>query len=70
MLTKDEKKKLKSMLPHGAQKKIAMMAGVSVQSVNGFFAGRAISSERIEIAALDFMNDYQENMEKKKRCLK
>ena len=64
MLTNDEKKKLKSMLPHGSHKIIAGMAGVSTQAVATYF-NRGSKSERVEDAALDFYRNYKKDKEKK-----
>ncbi|MFZ4547550.1 MAG: hypothetical protein ACOYN4_08950, partial [Bacteroidales bacterium] len=49
---REEKKHLRSGLPHGSCKLIAQKVGVSQQSVSYFFMGN-MNSERIERAAVN-----------------
>ena len=68
MLTDEEKKKIKSILPHGSRKKIAILAGVSIQAVGKYF-NRGGNSDIIEDVVLDYYRTYKENKEAKKSGL-
>jgi hypothetical protein len=64
MLTKDERKKLNSLLPFGSHSEIAKIVGVSRTSMAMWFNGRN-NSDRIEDAVLDYYRIYKENKEAK-----
>lgn len=65
MLSHEEKKYLRSKLPHGSCKRIAEMVGVAQQSITYFFRGD-YNSERIERAAMEVYDEVRK-ADKKKR---
>ncbi|MCB0822968.1 MAG: hypothetical protein KDC09_09745 [Bacteroidales bacterium] len=65
MFTIEEKKAIKSKLPHGSLRLIAKMAGVSPQSVAGWFSDRVKSSKKIEDAAISLLRKCKEDKERK-----
>lgn len=53
-----ERNKLKSLLPNGAQKEIAKLAGVGQAAVSNFLNGRS-NTHKIEVIALQIAAKYQ-----------
>ena len=66
MLSVEDRKKIKAELPFGSMTIIANEAGVSQQSVSAWISGRHRSSERIEMAALDYLRRYKKMIKKAK----
>jgi|GEM_PF-3743842 hypothetical protein len=66
MLTLEEKKRIRQMLPYGAGKEIAKIAGVHCVSVSRWFNGSA-NSCLIEDVALSLMAKYKTELEAKKK---
>ena len=66
MLDKEQRLKIKNLLPHGYIKKIANVAGVSVQSASNWFRGK-YNSERFEDAVFKVLKQYTEVQEEKIR---
>lgn len=54
-----KRNELRKMLPHGAIKEVAKLANVTQESVSKYFKGE-FDSYKIEIAALEVANKYEE----------